>query len=77
MNTNMLSRLQTSMASAMNKCRDHLLPKYIIVVLDDDLISFLDFKYDGAATLLGSWVDWLATEFKSLIEQKKSFQPRV
>ena len=74
-NTNMLSRLQTTMATAINKCKDHLLPKYIIVVLDDDLISFLDFKHDGAATLLGSWIDWIATEFQSLIDQKKSFLP--
>ena len=44
--------------------------RYIIVVLDDDLISYLDFAEDGMATLLGTWIEWLASAFRDLIQQR-------
>ena len=71
-NENMLSRLQNSLAAGLNQKHKMQppLPDYIIVVLDDDLISYLDFNANGAngaATLLGSWVQWLVEEFNKLI----------
>ena len=76
---NLLARLQNSMALGINStnvldkgCR---LPKYVIVVLDDDLISFLQFNKEGAATLLGSWVLWLADEFSTLVKERKDQLP--
>ena len=70
-NTNMLARLQNTFVSAFNKTKSGVLPRYILAVLDDDLITFLDFKRDdGAATLFGSWIEWLVNEFNTAIEER-------
>ena len=58
------------MASALNKNKNNALPKYVLIVLDDDLITFLDFKETGVATLLGTWVQWLVSEFNTLVEKR-------
>ena len=76
--TNILARLQSSLAAgitATNK-RHGMLPKYILVILDDDLIQYLQFHgEDGVATLLGTWVQWLSKEFNSLIDQRMGQLP--
>ena len=71
-NQNMLAQLQNSMAMGFNQTKEnvHALPKYVVIVLDDDLITFLDFKEDGVATLLGTWVEWLVDSFNKLLEEK-------
>ena len=70
-NANMLARLQNTFISAFNQTKKSVLPRYILVILDDDLITFLDFKSsDGAATLLGSWVEWLVKEFNAAINAR-------
>ena len=75
-NENMLSRLRSSLATGIAQQKSGLLPKYIVVVLDDDLITFLDFKEEGVATLLGTWIKWLAKEFTSLIQERKDQVPK-
>ena len=62
---NILTRLQNTFASAINK--NISLPKYMIVILDNDLIDFLDFYDPGQAEILGHWLQWLLTEMKNLI----------
>ena len=53
---NMLARLQNSFAAGLNQTKkEALLPRYIIIVLDDDLITFLDYSKEGTTTLLGTW----------------------
>ena len=74
-NLNMLSRLQNTLAMAMNRTKTGLLPKYILVILDDDLITYLDFKQEGVATLLGSWIEWLVREFNKVIKARKEQVP--
>ena len=69
-NTNMIARLQNTLATGFNKSKDKVLPSYIVVVLDDDLITYLDFKHEGAATLLGTWVEWLVAAFAELLESR-------
>ena len=71
----MLSRLQNTFASGLNKAKNGLLPKYVVVVLDDDLVTYLDFQHDGAATLLGTWVQWLVQQFNELIEARAKQLP--
>ena len=67
-NTNMLAHLQNTFVSGFNKIKGGILPKYILIVLDDDLITYLNFESgDGAATLLGSWYEWLMKEFDEVI----------
>ena len=67
-NTNMLLRIRNSLVTALNKNKSGTLPRYIIVVLDNDLITYLDFKHEGVVTLLGSWVEWLVKEFTDVIQ---------
>ena len=69
-NTNMLARIQNAFAEGINKCKTGNLPKYIIIILDDDLISYLDCKtIDGVATLFGTWIEWLVAEMKILLNE--------
>ena len=75
-NTNMLSRLQNTLATGLNKTKNGILPKYILVILDDDLITYLDYKREGVATLLGKWIEWLVKEFNSLIGDRKKQLPQ-
>ena len=64
-NENMLIRIRNSVVAGLNQQKTGgFLPKYVVIVLDDDLITFLDYKKDGVATLLGSWVEWLVKEIK-------------
>ena len=65
---NLLACLQNTLATAINHCKNGTLPKYIIIILDEDLIDYLNFPYEGAATLLGSWIQWLCKEFAALID---------
>ena len=57
------------MASVLNK-NEYLL-KCIVVVLDDDLMTFLGYNNMGATEMIGTWMEWLMNEFISLIDDKK------
>ena len=72
---NMLIRIQNSFVSMINKNADQPLAKYFLVVLDDDLITFLDFKGPGVTSLLGSWLEWLIKNFREAIMAKKKLLP--
>ena len=60
--TNMLTRIQNTVARAINK--NTLLPKYIVLALEDDLITFMDYKGDGAgiADVFSKWITWITDE---------------
>ena len=74
-NSNMLAHIQNTFVSAFNKTKDKLLPKYIVMVFDDDLITYLGFKRgDGVATLLGSWVEWLEEGFNRVFHNLSTTQ---
>ena len=71
-NSNMISRIQNSFAAALNSNHktEGLLPKYFLIVLDDDLITYLDCKKsDGVATLFGTWIEWLVKYFNEMIAE--------
>ena len=72
-NENMMIRLQNTMASALNKC-EHL-PKYVLVILDDDIITFTEYLGPGVSSLLGSYITWIVKEFRKLVEDKKNALP--
>ena len=70
---NMLTRIQNTMVGAINK---HIsLPKYLLVVLDDDIITYLDYKGVGASELLDNWIQWIMSELESLIQKRKDQLP--
>ena len=83
--TNILARLQNTMVAAINSSKNGMLPKYFIIVLDEDLVSFLDCntQIEGITTILGTWIQWLAKEFTSSVNQRmvklpikcKKFEP--
>ena len=72
--TNMLSRIRNSLARGLNK--NVKLPNYILVVLDRDLIDYLDYDSFGISTMLGNWFEWLAAEFDDMIQKRKQNLPK-
>ena len=44
-------------------------------MLDEDIIQFLDFKSSGAATLMGTWLQWLVEHFLDMIQTRKGQVP--
>ena len=56
-NQNVISRIQIALAKALNQ--HFVIPEFIIVVLDDELIQYLKFKDAGASLMYGSWLEWL------------------
>ena len=73
-NANMLSRLQNCLAKAIQG--EVLLPKLIVVVLDDDLINFFDYPDTGISKSLGKLIDHLMKEFNKLVAIQKEFLPK-
>ena len=61
-NSNMLSRIQIAVAKMIEK--QVLLPKFVIMVLDDDLIEFLQYKNYGVSAMYGAWIEWLVSEIR-------------
>ena len=72
-NSNILSRLQHYLTTALNS-KQHL-PAYIVVFLDDDLIEHLQYKKFKVASLLGSWLEYLAKTFNDMILIKQKSLP--
>ena len=72
-NSNLLSRLQITVANAINSS-SHLL-HYIIIVLDDEIIDYLKFRGQGVASLYGSMLEWIALEMECMIEKRKEQLP--
>ena len=75
-NTNMLSRIENSLAKQLNDNNTELLPEYIIVVLDVDLIQFLGYDLAGFAEMMGDWIEYLTKSFTKMIHDRKAKLPR-
>ena len=71
--TNILTRIQNTVASAIN---NHIsLPKYMLLILDDDLITYLDYKGSGVSELLGKWLSWLIQQIEKLVSARLNQLP--
>ena len=68
-NDNLISRLQITVADAINK--KVKLPDFMIFVLDNDLIEFLAFKKAGVSVLLGTWLEWLFNQVHEMVLTRK------
>ena len=66
--TNILSRIHNSLVGALNKSK--WLPEYLAVILDDDLVKYLDFNRRGISTLYGNWIQWLASKINEVMEDR-------
>ena len=69
----MLSRLRNTLATALSKRL--LLLKFIVVILDANLLEWLSFEGCGVSNLIGKWVEWLAKEFNDMIKERKHVLP--
>ena len=73
-NTNMISRIQNSVASALNKSKR--IPAYVVVVLDYDLPDGLNVKSLNLCELIGPWLEWLISQFNSMFQDRKDKLPK-
>ena len=69
----MLVRLQNTFALAVNS--NISLPKYMLVILDEDLIEFLGYREAGMSQMLGRWIHWLIKELEEVISLRKKQLP--
>lgn len=74
-NENMLSRIRSAFVNAVSHQKSGILPRYVVIILDEDLISYLNFRNEGIATLLGTWVDWLSTELVKIVDERHQQVP--
>ena len=71
--TNMLSRLKGTVSKAIEKRLK--LPRFVVVVLDNDLIQFLAYINKGMASLIGELFEWLVECMLQLLKDRKSILP--
>ena len=75
-NRNILSRMQNSLAAAINK--EVLLPKAIIIVLEDDLLKIANHFKAGADKILEPWIQWITKEFhRSIVAYKEKLPSKA
>ena len=73
---NMLIRLQNTFVSTINQSLTQCLPKYMLLVLDDDIINFMAFTKTGMTQLISNWVTWLVQQFKLAVAKRKEKLPK-
>ena len=71
---NLLTRITDTFTEAVNK--NGKLLKFIIFILDDDIIQFTKFDKAGVATLFGRYLQFIIDEVKAVIEERKSQLPK-
>ena len=47
----------------------------MVIILDDDLIEFLQYNKQKVATLYGTWIEYLANSFTTVIQQRQQQLP--
>ena len=72
-NRNVIGRVRNCLVEAIN---EHvLLPKFIIVILEDDLIRAVHHYSDGISNILSTLTKWMASEFHKLLSAHKESLP--
>ena len=72
-NRSVLGRIRNTLASVLNV--DLLLPKYVMLVIDDDILRCVKFNRQGLLMIFGKCIQWLADELHTMIMQVKSWLP--
>ena len=70
---NILSRLRNSLVRANNA--QILLPKFILVILDDDIMDAIDHYKTSISYGIGQMLEWLINEFHKLVSSHKERLP--
>ena len=73
-NTNVVSRILNSFVVAING--KTYLPSYILLILDADLIDFMQYKKYGVSSLYSMWIEFLAKQLIETIDQKHGLLPK-
>ena len=73
-NTNILSRIVSSFADRLNERIK--LPKYVVIVLDDDLLQHLGYFKFRISGLIGDWLQFLANKLMQLALDRKKCLPK-
>ena len=71
--SNALVRIRNSLVKTINDRAE--LPKFLIFILEDDLIKNLGYNRTGAESGYSRVIDWLITEIKDVIEKAKQIMP--
>ena len=53
-----------------------MLPKYLVIVLDNDLIKYLNFYDFGVSEALGKLISYLMTEIDRMISSQRDYLPK-
>ena len=69
LDTNLISRIRNVLVSALNK--HSKLPKLVVIVLDNDMIKFVDHEKYGASIALGKIMDVVVESLDSVIKTRK------
>ena len=72
-NRNVISRVRNNLVEAINL--QTILPKYLIIVLENDLIKAANHYTDGFTDIMNSWISWLANKFHRIISAHKEKLP--
>ena len=75
-NTNLLSRFVNSVISLINA--NGALPAFLVVVLDNDIVEFLNYNNTGVSALTGKWLEYIVQEVdKALRARRKQLPPKL
>ena len=73
-NTNILSRIQNTVAKAINE--QVKLPQIMLFVLHRDIINSTKKEdVEGCTALMGEWMEWLMEEINGMVERRLSQLP--
>ena len=72
--SNPLARIQNNLIRALANRSE--IPKYIVVVLEDDVIKFLNYNDYGVSELYGKTIDYLFRELKNITTSFKNKLPQ-
>ena len=69
---NLISRLHNQLVDAIHE--KVILPKYLVVVLDDDLIKFLNLEpREGVAKAMGRVINEIMSDHRKLLQRQKEY----
>ena len=70
---NVISRVRNNYVEAINA--QVLLPKAVVIILEDDFMNAANHFTKGASHVLGPWIDWVANELSRLTAAYKEKLP--
>ena len=65
-----MSRTLNALIDAVNR-KDAKLPKYIVVMMDSDILRYLDMHDDDTAKMIPELVDWFVRQIHTVIRRKR------